>query len=76
MYYGLNFEGAKSYKCVILSSSKGLIRSYFQSPKKRGHPVDFFLSVECGLSDRQKRPMRQERVTLKVMEKHIFFKES
>ena len=39
MYYGLNFEGARSKKDLILSSKKGLIRSYFQSPKKRGHPA-------------------------------------
>ena len=38
MYYVLNFERARSWKGLILSSLKGSIRSYFQSPKKRGHP--------------------------------------
>ena len=39
LYHGLHFEGAKSKIGLILRSKKGLIKSYFQSPKKRGHPV-------------------------------------
>ena len=34
MYYDLVLRE----KGLVFSSLKGLIRSYFQSPKKRGHP--------------------------------------
>ena len=44
MYYVPNFEGARSYKGLILSSHKGIIRSYLQSPKTRGHPAITFSS--------------------------------
>ena len=33
VYYRFLFQGARSYKALVLSSQKGLIRSYFQLPK-------------------------------------------
>ena len=36
VHYSLNFEGTLSEKGLTLSSLKGLIRSCFQSPKRRG----------------------------------------
>ena len=57
VYYSLNFEGARSQKGLILSSQKGLLRS-FQLPKKRGHPACVPIIKSLFLTRFSDRPKR------------------